>query len=126
MYYLDVNLRTAKTLTAREYHARRERERREALEAHRHEMLERARRAIRRHLPEHPAIRGVYLFGSILKPGRFHSRSDVDVAVEADTIEAESPFARALEQDLGVFVDLRPLDGAVAEAVAEEGEEVKP
>ena len=34
-----------------------------------------------------------YLFGSLLRPGRFHAASDVDVAVECDDLEAETPFA---------------------------------
>lgn len=112
-----------KTLTPREYHARRDAEQLAAREARRERVLGAAREAIRRHAPEHPGVRRVYLFGSVLRPGRFHARSDVDVAVDCD-LEAETPFARALENELRVAVDLRPLTGRVAEAVDEEGEKV--
>jgi predicted nucleotidyltransferase len=106
----------------REYHARRERELREQREALRLSVLERARDAIRRSAPDFPAIRAVYLFGSVLQPGRFHSGSDVDVAVDCDRIETESQFWDALETALKRNVDLRPRLGAVAQAVEDYGE----
>ena len=68
-----MDLRTAKTLTPREYHARRAAERREAREALREHKLREA---------------------------------------------------RALERELGMPVDLRPLRGAVADAVRDGGEKV--
>jgi len=85
----------ATALAAREYHARRQKERRAQ------------REAIRRRAPRYPAIGAVYLFGSVLQPGRFTSGSDVDVAVEGADVDTESRFWRALEEDCGGAVDLR-------------------
>jgi predicted nucleotidyltransferase len=115
---------TTPTVSPREYHARREQEIRNEREALRLETLARARAAIRRRAPQFPPIRAVYLFGSIVQPGRFHAVSDVDVAVDCDEIATETPFARALEADLGRAVDLRPREGPIARAVADEGENV--
>ena len=119
-----MNLRTAKTLTPREYHARRAAARRAAREALRARKLEQARESIRRLGSLYPAVRRVYLFGSLLRPGRFHADSDVDVAVECDDLEAETPFARALERELGSPVDLRPFVGAIVDAVRDGGEKI--
>ena len=119
-----MDLRTAKSLTPREYHARRAAERRAEAEALRQAELERARRAIRRLAPSFPAVRRVYLFGSVLQPGQFRRGSDLDVAIDCDDLGVETPFARALQDELGRFVDLRPLEGAVRRAVSEEGERV--
>jgi predicted nucleotidyltransferase len=112
----------AALLPYREYHARRERELREEREALRLEVLERARAAICRSAPLFPAIRAAYLFGSLLQPGRFRPDSDVDVAIDCDDIEVETPFWRKLEEALRRDVDLRPRIGAIARAVEEEGE----
>jgi predicted nucleotidyltransferase len=106
----------------REYHARRDRELRQEREALRLEVLERTREAVRRSAPFFPAIRAVYLFGSLLQPGRFRPNSDVDVAIDCDDVEMETPFWRMLEEELRRDVDLRPRIGAVARAVEEEGE----
>jgi len=106
----------------REYHARRDRELRQEREALRLEVLERAREAIRRSAPLFPAIRAVYLFGSLLQSGRFRPDSDVDVAADCDDIEVETPFWRKLEEALERDVDLRPRIGAVARAVEQGGE----
>jgi len=106
----------------REYRARRDRELPQEREALRLEVLEATREAIRRSAPLFPAIRAVYLFGSLLQPGRFRPDSDVDVAVDCDDIEVETPFWRKLEEALKRDVDLRPRIGAVARAVEEEGE----
>ena len=112
----------ASLLPYREYHARRERELREQREALRQAVLERAREAIRRSAPRFPAIHAVYLFGSILKPGRFRPDSDVDVAIDCDDLKAETPFWSALEDALERNVDLRPRVGPVAQAVEDYGE----
>lgn len=66
----------------------------------------------------------VYLFGSLVRPGQFRPDSDIDVAVECDTLETESAFWRALERELGRDVDVRSVTGAVAEAVTNEGEQI--
>lgn len=107
---------------ARAYHRRREAARRDAREAHRQERLAAVRRAIRDLAPGEPALSAVYLFGSILQPGRFRERSDVDVAVDCDDPAAESRFWRALEDALDGPVDVRPRTGAVAAAVEHGGE----
>lgn len=119
-----MDLETAEKLTPREYHARRDAARRAAREALRECQLAAARVAIRRFAPRFPAIRAVYLFGSVLQPGWFTEASDVDVAVETDDLEAEGPFVRALETELHRQVDLRPFAGAIREAVETEGEKV--
>jgi len=106
----------------REYHAQRERELRAQREALRRTVLERAKEAIRRSAPSFPAIRAVYLFGSVLQAGRFHPGSDVDVAIDCDDIEVETPFWRALEEALERNVDLRPRVGPIARAVEHYGE----
>lgn len=112
----------ATLLAYREYHARRDRETRAKREALRLGVLARARDAIRRSARDLSAIRAVYLFGSILQPGRFRPDSDVDVAIDCDDIEAETPFWRTLEEALERDVDLRPRVGAVARAVEASGE----
>src|SRR5436305_11676306 len=112
----------ADLLPFREYHARRERERRQERESLRLGVLEQARDAIQRSAPLFPAIRTVHLFGSLLHPGRFRPDSDVDVAIDCDDIEVETPFWRLLEEALQRDVDLRPRIGTIARAVEEEGE----
>lgn len=119
-----MNLGAMKKLTPREYHARRDAEFRAAREALRERTLTEARQAIRRLAPQHPAVREVALFGSVLQSGWFTDASDVDVAAVVDEIEAEGPFVRALEQEIGRRVDLRPLEGPIRHAVETEGERV--
>ena len=119
-----MNLGAAEKLTPREFHARREAERRAAREALRERTLTTARAAVRRIAPRHPSVRAVFLFGSVLQPGWFTEASDIDVAAVIDDLEAEGPFVRALEADLRRRVDLRPLEGAVRHAVETEGEKV--
>ena len=106
----------------REYHARRERRRLAQREALRRDCLRAAKAGIRRLAPEFAAIRALYLFGSLLRAGRFTERSDVDVAIECDDLETEGRFRRALEEELQRRVDLRPHEGGVAWAVEAYGE----
>ncbi len=107
---------------ARAYHRERHALRRAAREARRRERLAAVRRTILDLAPHEPTLRAVYLFGSILRPGRFGEGSDVDVAVDSDDPAAESRFWRALEEALRTAVDLRPRAGAVAVAVEHSGE----
>jgi len=109
-------------LSSREYHSRKEQERRAERESLRLEVVGRTREAIRQLAPEIPAIRAAWLFGSILQPGRFHAGSDVDVAIDCDDPEAETPFWRALERALERNIDLRPREGPIARAVQDYGE----
>lgn len=115
--------RDAQHLSPKEFHARRDAERLAAKESVRERTLLRARAAIAEVAPRHPAVKEVHLFGSVLRPGGFRRDSDLDIAVVCE-LEAETPFARALERELRRTVDLRPLAGAVAEAVEECGEKV--
>jgi predicted nucleotidyltransferase len=98
----------AALLPFREYHARRERELRREREALRLGVLERARDAVRRSAPLFPAIRSVYLFGSLLQPGGILPDTDVEVAVDCEDIDMETPFWRMLEEVLDRDVLLVP------------------
>jgi predicted nucleotidyltransferase len=108
----------------RDFHARREQARRAEREALRFDVLKRAREVILRHAPEFPAIRAVYLFGSILQPCQFHEASDVDVALDCDDIQVETPFWRSLELELRRNVDVLPREDRIAREVEDYGEKV--
>lgn len=108
----------------RAYHRDRAETRRRRQEDLRQRVLGRARSAIRSLAPEHPDIRSAALFGSILQPERFTARSDVDIAVDVDDLEAEGRFARALERAIEWPVDVRPLTGPIRWAVEAKGETV--
>ena len=110
--------------TARQYYRQREARRRAQREAVRQQWLQRTRQAVSRLVVEHLGVRRVVLFGSLVKPGRFRPDSDIDVAVECDTVESETAFWRALERELGRDVDVRPLTDTIAEIVAYEGEQI--
>ena len=118
----SMSIKKVSTLSPREYHAQREIERLRQREQLRQQQLDKARRAIQRLAPEQPAIEMVYLFGPVMAEGRFTQRSDIDLAVVADDVAVESRFWRALEEALEWNVDVRPLQGAVAQAVADHGE----
>ena len=107
---------------SRQYHQRRDRSRREAREQERQARYRQVRTAIRQLAPEFASVRAVYLYGSLLRPERYRPGSDIDVAVLCDDIAEESRFWRALEAELKLDVDLRPLRGAVAWAVDTYGE----
>jgi predicted nucleotidyltransferase len=106
----------------RQYHTWSEARRKLAREQLQQERYQQVRAAIRRLAPAYPALRAVYLFGSLVQPGRHRPGSDIDVAVECDDPEAESRFWRTLEAELEADVDLRPCKGAIAWAVSTYGE----
>lgn len=108
----------------RRYYYRREAQRRAQREVQRQQWRLRVREAVLRLVLRYPGVRQVYLYGSLIKPGRFGPNSDIDVAVECDTLETESLFWRALERELGRDVDVRPVIGVIAEIVFQEGERV--
>jgi predicted nucleotidyltransferase len=108
----------------RRYHRAREEKRRSQREAHRLDWLERARTAILLVAPHSPAIQRVYLFGSLVQPGRFRPDSDIDVAIECTDLAAESKFWRALEQKLRRDVDVRPWEEPIISAVKVYGEKI--
>lgn len=109
---------------ARQYYHEREARRRAQRQTERQRWHQRVREAVSRLALRHPGVRRVVLFGSLLQPGRFRPDSDIDLAVECDTLETEGAFWRALEQELGREVDVRPLIGAIAETVADGGEQI--
>jgi predicted nucleotidyltransferase len=55
-------------------------------------------------------VRRAYIFGSLAKPGRYHERSDVDVAVEwpgaGDFFDLAAEVSRRVGQD----IDILPLE----------------
>jgi predicted nucleotidyltransferase len=60
-----------------------------------------------------PSVHRAYLFGSITRPGAFHKKSDVDIAVEGVTAEEYLALWRALERALPDWaIDLRDITAA--------------
>ena len=109
---------------ARRYHRERDQKLNTERETERLEWLEKTRAAILQIAPHHPLIQRVHLYGSLMQPGRFGPHSDLDMAVECDSIAAETPFWRDLEQGLRRDVDLRPLVHPITFAVEFYGEQV--
>lgn len=112
---------TADLESVRHYHQQRHARLLQQREVLRLSWLQRARAAIELLAPEYPAIQRVALFGSILKEGRFHQNSDIDVAVVCQDVEQESQFWRALEERLQRNVDVRPWVSPISQAVAQYG-----
>jgi predicted nucleotidyltransferase len=108
--------------SARRHYRERELRRQEEREAERQYWLRRVREAVPRIGPQHPGVCRVVVFGSLVQQGRFRSDSNIDVAVECDTVEAESAFWQALERELERDVDVRPLTKSLVEAIGSEGE----
>jgi len=108
----------------RQHYYTREAQRRAQREAERRQWLERVREAVPCIAQRHPAVRRVFLYGSLTQEGRFRPDSDIDLAVECDSLEAESPFWRDLERELQRDVDVRPLEGVIAEIVRDTGEQL--
>ncbi len=58
----------------------------------------------------YPSVQRAYLFGSIVQPNRFHSESDIDIAVEGITARTYTTLWRDLEEALPEWeVDLRDI-----------------
>ena len=114
----------SKSTVARQYYYEREARRRAQREAERQQWIQRVREVVVSCASRYADIRRVYLFGSLLQPGRFRPDSDIDVAVECDTLTTESIFWRSLERELEREVDVRPLTGVLAEVVRSEGERI--
>lgn len=110
--------------TARHYFQQRAQHQRERREAVRQQWLQRVQAAVADLAPRHPGVARVYLFGSLTQPGRFHSDSDIDLAVACDSLESESAFWWALEHALQRTVDMRPLnpENALFETVIASGQ----
>jgi len=109
---------------AKQYYQRRDGRKRAQREAHRQEWLQRVRDVVSHLAAAYPGVQRVYLFGSLGRPGRFRAGSDIDIAVECDTVKTESAFWQALEQELQRDVDVRPLTGVIAEVALTEGEQL--
>ncbi len=107
---------------ARRYHEAREAHRYAEREAERRAWLARVRTAVAHVAPRHPDLQRVYLFGSLVQPGRFGPDSDLDIAVVCESVETESSFWSALEKELARSVDVRPLVEPLIETVQETGE----
>jgi len=90
---------------------RRKRQEREKL---RRETIQKLKRAVSR-LAKSYGIERVFLFGSAIKPGRFHERSDVDVAVSGLANEDYFSFMAALSRTIKRDVDVVQLENAGAE-----------
>lgn len=78
-------------------------------------------------LSQYPAIKAVYLFGSVLRSGRFQINSDIDVAIEGGAAEDYFAFWRDLQEALPDWlIDLRdlPPDTLFTQRVYETGEKI--
>ena len=97
-----------------------EREKREASERLRREARERLECALRELLPEQI----VFVFGSLAQSGRFHARSDVDLAIfELPGGISGFSLQSRLEERLGRPVDLLLLpEHRLKEKIQREGE----
>ncbi|MCZ7670228.1 MAG: nucleotidyltransferase domain-containing protein [Chloroflexi bacterium] len=70
------------------------------------------------------SVQQLYLFGSIICPGQFHQKSDVDIGVVGTTAEDYFELWRQLEAALPEWlIDLRELSSAsfFADRVKERG-----
>ena len=107
---------------ARQYHHEREARAHAQRERERQQWLQRTREAVVRLAEHYPEVHSAYLFGSLTQAGRFRSNSDIDIALECDTVATESAFWHALERELQRDVDVRPLTGTVKEIATQAGE----
>jgi len=111
-------------LSPQEYHKQRDEKRYREREVLRLKRLTDAREAILRLAPHLLAIEAVYLFGSIMKPGRYRLQSDIDVAIVCEDIATEFRFWRELEQALEWNVDVRPYEPPLVQEISDYGEQV--
>ena len=109
---------------AKQYYYERRARKEAQREAERQQWLQQVRDVVPRLTLRYPGVRRVYLFGSLLQPGRFRPDSDIDLAIECDTVATESRFWRALERELKRDVDLRPLAGVIGTVVLNQGEQI--
>lgn len=93
----------------------REKRLRQERETKRQKALQAVQVAIPPVASHYPSLRRVYLFGSVLHPGLFHRKSDIDVAVEGSTARDYFDFWRTLDEMLLEWgVDVRELDDSLA------------
>lgn len=55
-------------------------------------------------------VRRAYIFGSLARPGRYHERSDIDIAVEWPGEGDFFDLAAEVSQRIGQDIDILPLD----------------
>ncbi|MCL4805603.1 MAG: nucleotidyltransferase domain-containing protein [Anaerolineae bacterium] len=84
-------------------------DRRAEWERRRLAMLERVMAALDEVAPSF-GVQRAYIFGSLAKPGRYHERSDVDVAVEWAGVGDFFDLAAEVSMRLGQDIDILPLD----------------
>ena len=84
--------------------------RRQQREQRRIELLRGVKEALGR-LADAIAFRNAYIFGSLVKPGRFFEDSDIDIAVEGLKDEDLFPAIAFLSRELGREVDVIQLEG---------------
>jgi predicted nucleotidyltransferase len=106
---------------AKTYFYQREQRRQQIREQTRLEWFQHVHDLVNNIAPDYPAIKQVYLFGSLAQSNRFSSHSDIDLALVSTDIAVETTFWRKLEQNLARQVDLRPLTETIAETVEQYG-----
>jgi predicted nucleotidyltransferase len=95
--------------SARAFVARQARQRSQR-EARRLAAWQAARQALAAVLPDYPAVRRAYLFGSVTRPGAFRADSDVDIAIEGSSAADYFAIWRRLEEAMPDWlVDVREL-----------------
>lgn len=106
---------------ARRYHKERAIAQRAERESLRTDWLQRVHAVVAEVAPRFSDLHAVYLFGSLARPGSFHAQSDIDLAVEADSVATESAFWAAVERALEHPCDVRPLVEPIRTAVTNDG-----
>lgn len=73
-------------------------------------------------LSNFPEVKKAYIFGSIIKEGKFRENSDIDIALEGKVKEDYFLIWSELEEKLNKGVDLRILDsGVTSQIIKKEG-----
>ena len=109
----------------RENFYKRQERRRQQREAVRQATREAILGAVHKVLPDHPEVKSLYLFGSIIRENAFGPESDIDVAVEGTNAEQYFTLWRHLQDAVPErMVDLREINkpSYFADTVRERGE----
>lgn len=73
-------------------------------------------------LSNFPEVKKAYIFGSIIKKGKFREDSDIDIALEGKVKEDYFLIWSELEEKLNEGLDLRILDsGVTSQIIKKEG-----
>jgi predicted nucleotidyltransferase len=95
--------------------------RRAEWEKQRSVMLARVRVVLDEVLPRY-GVEEAYIFGSLVKPGRYHAASDIDVAVVWEHRRDFFGMAADVSQRLGQDIDILPLEQLpFADKIRDEG-----